>query len=218
LGSYDFRGGHRIAVKRIIRHEQYNTETQDNDLALLELAAEPQDKSRLELIQLVDQLQDEPRQEPGRSGLVLGWGSAQKGLWPAEFRHAEKVLRYTDEIQFKSSEECNQYHVNEQRTRAGEALRAEGKSQAQIRATLNSRYPSTTLLISDNMVCAGTNDGSRDSCFGDSGGPLVVDRKRTPVQVGVVSWGPAEGCGLTNLFGVYVRLSRYLDWINSRMH
>jgi secreted trypsin-like serine protease len=34
-------------------------------------------------------------------------------------------------------------------------------------------------------------------------------------QAGIVSWGPVEGCGLTNLFGVYVRLPRYLDWIET---
>lgn len=33
------------------------------------------------------------------------------------------------------------------------------------------------------------------------------------LQAGVVSWGSVSGCGLTNLFGVYVRLLRYLDWI-----
>jgi secreted trypsin-like serine protease len=66
------------------------------------------------------------------------------------------------------------------------------------------------------MICAGSNDGSKDACFGDSGGPLVVSRNRSLVQAGIVSWGPVNGCGLTNLFGVYVRVSEYAGWIASK--
>src|ERR1043166_1764281 len=38
-GSVDFKTGKRIKVKRIIVHPEYNTSTYDNDIALLELAA-----------------------------------------------------------------------------------------------------------------------------------------------------------------------------------
>jgi len=217
VGSHDFTEGQRIGVRRIIRHEHYDHKTQDNDLALFELEVEPSDQSQLALLDLIASGDDAPL-EPGKRATVLGWGSTAQGLLPLQFRQAVQVLQYVDDIQFKPSERCNQYHIDDQRTRAGAVLRDQGKSEGQIRATLDAWYPPSKQLISANMVCAGTNDGSKDACFGDSGGPLVVSRNRTSVQAGIVSWGPGNGCGLTNLFGVYVRVARYREWIASKMH
>ncbi|XP_060030075.1 serine protease 41 [Erinaceus europaeus] len=63
----------------------------------------------------------------------------------------------------------------------------------------------------DNEFCAGTEDGSRDSCRGDSGGPLVCEDQGHWVQVGVVSRG--EGCAIPNRPGIYVNVSDYFYWI-----
>src|SRR5262249_33129474 len=141
-----------------------------------------------------------------------------QGKLPPRSRRSVPVLRYADEIQFKSVDDCNQYYLNDRRARAGDILRSQGKSEAQIRAALDSWYPPSRELISTNMLCAGTNDGAKDACFGDSGGPLVVSRAGAKVEAGIVSWGPGDGCGLTNLYGVYARVDRYLDWIRAQTH
>ncbi|XP_061566601.1 mast cell tryptase-like [Cololabis saira] len=66
--------------------------------------------------------------------------------------------------------------------------------------------------ITDNMLCAGLEDGGKDSCQGDSGGPQVVQKdSMTWVQAGVVSNG--EGCGFPMKPGVYTRVSQYQEWI-----
>uniref|UniRef100_A0A8B9PTS5 Vitamin K-dependent protein C n=1 Tax=Apteryx owenii TaxID=8824 RepID=A0A8B9PTS5_APTOW len=65
--------------------------------------------------------------------------------------------------------------------------------------------------ISDNMLCAGSLGDKKDSCSGDSGGPMITKFKDTWFLVGLVSWG--EGCGKTEKFGVYTKVSQYLDWI-----
>ncbi|XP_023375150.1 vitamin K-dependent protein C isoform X2 [Otolemur garnettii] len=69
--------------------------------------------------------------------------------------------------------------------------------------------------ISENMLCAGILGDRRDACEGDSGGPMVTSFRGTWFLVGLVSWG--EGCGLLHNYGVYTKVSRYLDWINSHI-
>jgi secreted trypsin-like serine protease len=65
--------------------------------------------------------------------------------------------------------------------------------------------------ITENMICAG-EDGE-DSCQGDSGGPMVQTTSDGAINlVGVVSWG--VGCGRPGKYGVYARVSRYMDWIS----
>lgn len=66
--------------------------------------------------------------------------------------------------------------------------------------------------ITDNIICAGAEEGGRDSCQGDSGGPLLVQLpNRRWIVVGIVSWGIR--CGEKNRPGVYTRVDRYTQWI-----
>jgi hypothetical protein len=66
--------------------------------------------------------------------------------------------------------------------------------------------------IGNGQVCAGLEEGGKDSCQGDSGGPLVMtDGNGCPRQIGVVSWG--RGCALKDAYGVYTRVSHFAGWI-----
>ncbi|KAM4613802.1 trypsin-3 [Polymixia lowei] len=62
--------------------------------------------------------------------------------------------------------------------------------------------------ITDNMMCAGSRFGGKDSCQGDSGGPLICNGKLE----GIVSWGIS--CANPYFPGVYTKVKNYLLWIN----
>jgi hypothetical protein len=72
-------------------------------------------------------------------------------------------------------------------------------------------------FIDPDMMCAGYDQGGKDSCSGDSGGPLMVDTRRgrdgAPawLHVGIVSWG--FGCADPGDYGVYTRISTFAGWI-----
>ncbi len=67
--------------------------------------------------------------------------------------------------------------------------------------------------LRDNMLCAGTREGGKDSCQGDSGGPLLISQNSQLRQAGIVSFG--EGCAEPGVYGVYTRVDCYLPWLNT---
>ncbi|XP_039462931.1 coagulation factor VII-like [Oreochromis aureus] len=71
------------------------------------------------------------------------------------------------------------------------------------------------LNITKNMICAGFKRGGPDACGGNGGGPLVTQYKKTWFLTGVVSWG--KGCGQENMYGVYTKVTNFLDWIENVM-
>ncbi|KAF8787999.1 Proclotting enzyme like protein [Argiope bruennichi] len=74
------------------------------------------------------------------------------------------------------------------------------------------RTYASDLRITNEHLCAGTLDGSKDSCQGDSGGPLVTFGKRKRYYlIGIVSFG--KKCALPGYPGVYTRVTEFLDWL-----
>ncbi|KAF2367065.1 Serine proteases trypsin domain [Trinorchestia longiramus] len=91
------------------------------------------------------------------------------------------------------------------------------KSTCQTWYTENTGKPlgdPQSIVLYDTHICAGLKNGDKDACQGDSGGPLMVrDSQGQQVIVGIVSSG--IGCGRPGLPGLYTRVSRYLDWIQT---
>ncbi|XP_035729180.1 serine protease 53-like [Vespa mandarinia] len=61
--------------------------------------------------------------------------------------------------------------------------------------------------VTEHMICAGFENGGRDSCQGDSGGPLTANG----TLYGIVSWG--FGCARPNYPGVYTNIASLRLWI-----
>ncbi|XP_055595735.1 CLIP domain-containing serine protease B15-like [Uranotaenia lowii] len=81
-----------------------------------------------------------------------------------------------------------------------------GKSLDQCR----SLYKTQTSLDS-SQLCVGGEQG-KDSCVFDSGGPLMYQDGEHWVQLGLVSFGPAE-CGKKGYPSIYTNVFYHLNWI-----
>ncbi|XP_042855252.1 trypsin-1-like [Penaeus japonicus] len=67
--------------------------------------------------------------------------------------------------------------------------------------------------VTARMLCAGLEEGGKDTCQGDSGGPLCVQENSKYFQVGVTSFG--NGCADPKSPGVYARVTKFLAWIGT---
>jgi len=79
----------------------------------------------------------------------------------------------------------------------------------------NASYGASGYSVADSMICAGVEEGGKDSCQGDSGGPFFCGEKGSEELVGVVSWG--IGCARKGYPGVYTENSYFVDWIMETM-
>ncbi|XP_034730134.1 complement C1r subcomponent-like [Etheostoma cragini] len=69
--------------------------------------------------------------------------------------------------------------------------------------------------LTNNMFCVGVPEGGKDSCLGDNGGPYALRDNGRFWAAGIVSWG--VDCGKQGTYGVYTRVTNYMDWINKTM-
>ncbi|WP_159992925.1 serine protease [Roseomonas sp. 18066] len=163
--------GVRRSVARIVSHQGYQPETNDNDIALMRLTEAAPSQLRSVLLPPAGQA----TVANDTVVTVIGWGAMQEG-------GGTTPRLMSVDVKVQDSGICQR------------------------------NYRPLRRIVTPNMLCAGLPQGGSDSCQGDSGGFLglpAADERWT--QVGVVSWG--IGCGRRDLFGVYTRVSNYLDWI-----
>ena len=170
LGRHDLTSneGEQRSIDLVLTHNDYNSSTNDNDIALVKLS----NSSNQPTVGLINSL--DTNASPGADSTVIGWGAIAEG------GPSSPTLQQVT-IPIVSNDTCDDVYDN----------------------------------LTTNMICAGTETGGLDSCQGDSGGPLMVPGS-TDVpweQAGVVSFG--IGCARPNIFGVYTRVSQYLDWIDA---
>lgn len=189
LGAQDISKGDGVLyrIDRIVRHSQYNAESNDvnnppnmyaNDIALVHIAADgapvPIDSRRVRQIPI--------NRQPLQAAVPVsatGWGVTG------------------------SSESAN--------TMNAVLLRVD--LQAMPNPVCQQRPGYGPQKIKDGVFCAA--NPRQSTCRGDSGGPVVLTNG-TPLLVGIVSWGK-KACAGDGRPGVYTRIDRYTQWIDQAM-
>jgi secreted trypsin-like serine protease len=178
--------GRKVLIRRVVRHEDYNAQTHENDIALLEL-----DTPALAKPVRLAFGENGPLEAEGVPATVTGWGTLQ-----AIGRDGRDVK--TGEIVMPDDPK----YFTQQLMQVEIPLVSE--------ATCRKSYPGSKM--DHRMICAGLPEGGKDSCQGDSGGPLVAqDADGQFKQIGVVSFG--RQCAAQNAYGVYARVSAFQDWL-----
>jgi len=186
-------GGRRLAVRRIVVHEQYDAAKSENDIALIELATPSQTTPVPYGV-----AQASGSEATGKNAVVTGWGQLREIKEDEQGRPLDAVSGQTI-----TPENWNQY--------IDDKLRQVELPLVDI-DSCKTAYANSRKSIDARTLCAGVAQGGRDSCQGDSGGPLVArDEKKFFVQIGVVSWG--NGCGRPGFPGVYTRVSAFETWL-----
>ncbi|KAK6467657.1 serine protease 33-like [Huso huso] len=119
----------------------------------------------------------------GQECWVTGWGNIKEGV-PLSSPHTlqQLVVPLVDSVSYDTM-----YHIG---------------------TSVSKSVP----LILPDMICAGYQEGHKDSCQGDSGGPLVCPSPDGSwILAGIVSWG--DGCAQPNRPGVHSRVTSFLSWI-----
>ena len=192
-------GASSSAVERVLVHEQYSPDTSENDIAIMHLAS-PLTAATIEAVTAHD-----PSAEGAREATVTGWGNI-RDVRPVKDEHGNVVDLVDAETH--QSVSASQYELPELRE-ATMPLIGASECRAQF-------PPDMKNVIDERNLCAGLQEGGRDSCQGDSGGPLMVQTSSGAwKQIGVVSWG--SGCGERGRPGVYTKTSAFGSWIQRNL-
>ncbi len=184
-------------VKRLVVHEGYDQKSQENDIALMELA-EPLPEPLIAL-----QLEPDPAEESNRSVTVTGWGLTR---WLVSKQDNTGHVVFFDgttheKVDFEKFESPDLRKAEIPLVEVDQCARA---------------YSGVLQKIDGRNLCAGLPTGGLDSCQGDSGGPMMAKSTAGEWrQIGVVSWG--KGCALPKYPGVYTRVSAFSAWIKNVM-
>ena len=183
--------GKQFQVKQIIVHPEYNADQLVNDIALIELADDPDLDQSEDYVELVA---DQSLGKPGEQLLVIGFGK--------QTTHGELIDPDSDFLQVAEVPVIRQDVCAALNTKSYEDLGIPSQLTPPIQAT---------------QLCAGfPRKGKVDSCQGDSGGPLLRKKADGSYQlIGIVSRGMASTCASIGTTGVYASLAAYRDWIES---
>ena len=89
----------------------------------------------------------------------------------------------------------------------------------EVEVTVFSGTDCCSKFMTEDAICAGHEDGDKDSSAGDSGGPLVAAdpaRNDSMSLIGVVSYSLFVGNEPSG-YSAYSEVSHFMDWLTEQM-
>ncbi|VDO96330.1 unnamed protein product [Soboliphyme baturini] len=205
-------GSMQMTPAKIIIHEQFDTATTKNDIALLQLSSSVRYTDHVSPICLPRQGEKPPTAR--KHIFVTGWG-----LTTGELDYIHMALNsysYSITLRTKTIFETLPDALFLAQGEGSAQLQQAGVRVIDFRSCERNYKTRRIQLYTPEMFCAGMPDGSRDTCQGDSGGPLVQYNYQTQqwTQRGIVSFG--KSCGERRYPGVYTNVANYVDWIKKK--
>ncbi|KAM6443874.1 mannan-binding lectin serine protease 1 isoform 1-T1 [Liasis olivaceus] len=197
LGLHDVRNkidAVNRTVEKIILHESFDIQNYNHDIALVKLKEEVTMGPYIMPVCLPQDQHELEGPQPNTLGLVAGWGISNPNITVDEVI-SSGMQTLSDILQY---------------VKLPVVLHAECKTSYESR--------SGNYSVTENMFCAGYYEGGKDTCLGDSGGAFVtrdLDNRRWVAQ-GLVSWGGPEECGSKQVYGVYTKVSNYVNWLQEK--
>lgn len=195
VGAHRLHGsGRLVEATDIVRHESYDSQRMQNDIALIRLKQElswaEKGPGQLGPVCLPPTMLDSGLEHS--QSTVVGWGHVREG-------GAISPTLQEVKIPIIGNSECARVYGSRM-VQAGNICAAHpqgGYDSCQVKCNGN---------VSHCLV---------NSLQGDSGGPMMVKRAGRQYQMGIVSWG--TGCARPRAPGVYTRVSQFVHWILRRI-
>lgn len=183
------KSGKQYRVKQVIVHPKFDLDKLNDDIALLELAEDPDlDKSK----DYVNLSAENESIKEGQQFTVIGFG---RQTTHGQLDDAASEYLQEARIPVIKQDVCTSQN---------------DKAHADIGIPNHLMAP-----VLPTHLCVGVlPQGKVDSCNGDSGGPLVRKTDDGAFQlIGIVSRGMPGSCASAGSAGIYTRIPAYRDWI-----
>ena len=187
-------GGHNLetdqknvfSVNDIAIHRQYNNQSYDNDIAVIELSSVP---SGIKPVLLADDTILSLAIEQQSNVTVIGRGlkSKRAAREIPTYEYPDPRL-YQVNLTLTNNQTCNQLMIDYLNNEVDGINEPDSDKE----------------IITKSMLCAGNLAGSASSCQGDSGGPLIFTKDDEHYLIGLTSWG--IGCALADTYDVFTRM------------
>ena len=183
------KSGKQYRVKQVIVHPDFDLDKLNDDIALLELAEDPDlDKSK----DYVNLAAENQSIKEGQQLTVIGFGR--------QTTHGQLDDTASEYLQEARMPVIKQDVCASQNN----------KAHADIGIPSHLMAP----VLPTNLCVGVLPQGKVDSCNGDSGGPLVRKTDDGAFQlIGIVSRGMPGSCASAGSAGIYTRIPAYRDWI-----
>jgi len=181
-----------IMKKYVNIHPDFNCNSKDNDIAVIELNKTINLEKNSNEIHPICLPEDDNNSYTGLTGTITGWGSTVGYNLPLPPGLKGKPFNLPNVLQ-----------------------------EAQVPVWDNSKCTIKIPELVDTMMCTASKDGfeknGTGSCKRDYGGPLSVKENNQHIEIGIISPAHENGCASKGHPNVYTRVSKFINWIKTQI-